>query len=147
MRVACILGEGEAFYHILSRIVDRRLIFDDVAKERFRDLADLLASERDAEAEAPKECLIHSARLRIAVALLRRGSFRLSLCSARRLAERGGLLRFAWPFGRCLSAACCSLRSLLEPLGFSSPLKMAERGGFEPPVALLALRRFSKPLL
>ena len=24
---------------------------------------------------------------------------------------------------------------------------MAERGGFEPPVALLALRRFSKPLL
>jgi len=36
MRVARILGEGEAFYHILSRIVDRRLILDDREKERFR---------------------------------------------------------------------------------------------------------------
>lgn len=36
MRVARILGEGEAFYHILSRIVDRRLILDDAEKERFR---------------------------------------------------------------------------------------------------------------
>jgi putative transposase len=36
MRVARILGEGEAFYHILSRIVDRRLILDDTEKERFR---------------------------------------------------------------------------------------------------------------
>ncbi len=38
MRVARILGEGEAFYHILSRIVDRRLILDDAEKERFRSL-------------------------------------------------------------------------------------------------------------
>ncbi len=38
MRVARILGEGEAFYHILSRIVDRRLILDDAEKERFRCL-------------------------------------------------------------------------------------------------------------
>ncbi len=38
MRVARILGEGEAFYHILSRIVDRRLILDDTEKERFRRL-------------------------------------------------------------------------------------------------------------
>ena len=36
MRVARVLGEGEAFYHILSRIVDRRLILDDAEKERFR---------------------------------------------------------------------------------------------------------------
>jgi putative transposase len=36
MRVARILGEGEGFYHILSRIVDRRLILDDTEKERFR---------------------------------------------------------------------------------------------------------------
>ena len=38
MRVARILGDGEAYYHILSRIVDRRLILDDVEKERFRSL-------------------------------------------------------------------------------------------------------------
>jgi len=38
MRVARILGEGEAFYHILSRIVDRRLILNDAEKERFRSL-------------------------------------------------------------------------------------------------------------
>ena len=36
MRVARVLGEGEAFYHILSRVVDRRLILDDAEKERFR---------------------------------------------------------------------------------------------------------------
>ena len=38
MRVARILGEGEAFYHVLSRVVDRRLILDDTEKERFRRL-------------------------------------------------------------------------------------------------------------
>ncbi len=38
MRVARILGEGESFYHIVSRIVDRRLILDDSEKERFRKL-------------------------------------------------------------------------------------------------------------
>ena len=38
MRVARILGNGESFYHILSRIVDRRLILDDIEKERFRRL-------------------------------------------------------------------------------------------------------------
>ena len=38
MRVARILGDGESFYHILSRIVDRRLILDDMEKERFRRL-------------------------------------------------------------------------------------------------------------
>jgi putative transposase len=38
MRVARILGEGEAFYHILSRIVDRRFVLDDGEKERFRRL-------------------------------------------------------------------------------------------------------------
>ncbi len=37
MRVARILGEGEAFYHILSRIVDRRLILDDAEKEPDRN--------------------------------------------------------------------------------------------------------------
>ena len=36
MRVARVLGEGEALYHIISRIVDRRLILDDAEKERFR---------------------------------------------------------------------------------------------------------------
>ncbi len=36
MRVARILGDGEAFYHILSRIVDRQLVLDDTEKERFR---------------------------------------------------------------------------------------------------------------
>ena len=36
MRVARVLGKGEAFYHILSRIVDRRFILDDAEKERFR---------------------------------------------------------------------------------------------------------------
>ncbi|NQU39859.1 MAG: transposase [Lentisphaerae bacterium] len=38
MRVARILGEGEAFYHIVSRIVDRRLVLNDGEKERFRKL-------------------------------------------------------------------------------------------------------------
>ena len=38
MRVARILGDGEAFYHILSRIVDRQLILDDTEMERFRRL-------------------------------------------------------------------------------------------------------------
>jgi putative transposase len=36
MRVARILGEGEAFCHVVSRIVDKRLILDDAEKERFR---------------------------------------------------------------------------------------------------------------
>ena len=38
MRVARVLGEGEAFYHILSRVVDRRFVLDDTEKERFRRL-------------------------------------------------------------------------------------------------------------
>jgi putative transposase len=38
MRVARILGGGEAFYHIVSRIVDRRFILNDDEKERFRRL-------------------------------------------------------------------------------------------------------------
>ena len=38
MRVARVLGGGESFYHILSRIVDRRLILNDGEKERFRKL-------------------------------------------------------------------------------------------------------------
>jgi REP element-mobilizing transposase RayT len=38
MRVARILGQGESYYHILSRIVDRRHILDDTEKERFRRL-------------------------------------------------------------------------------------------------------------
>lgn len=38
MRVARVLGNGEAFYHILSRVVDRRFILDDTEKERFRRL-------------------------------------------------------------------------------------------------------------
>ena len=35
MRVARILGEGEKFYNILSRIVDRWLILDDAEKVPF----------------------------------------------------------------------------------------------------------------
>jgi len=37
MRRARILGAGEtAFYHVTSRVVDRRIVFDDDAKEFFR---------------------------------------------------------------------------------------------------------------
>ena len=37
MRMGRILGEGASFYHVMSRVVDRRFIFSDREKERFRD--------------------------------------------------------------------------------------------------------------
>jgi REP element-mobilizing transposase RayT len=36
MRTARIVEEGAAYYHIMSRVVDRRQVFDDGEKERFR---------------------------------------------------------------------------------------------------------------
>lgn len=36
MRTARIVEDGAAYYHMMSRVVDRRKIFDDVEKEHFR---------------------------------------------------------------------------------------------------------------
>ena len=36
MRTARIVEAGAAYYHIMSRVVDRRMVFDDGEKERFR---------------------------------------------------------------------------------------------------------------
>ena len=36
MRTARIVEAGSAYYHIMSRVVDRRMVFDDGEKERFR---------------------------------------------------------------------------------------------------------------
>jgi putative transposase len=36
MRIARIVESGAAYYHIMSRVVDRRMVFDDGEKERFR---------------------------------------------------------------------------------------------------------------
>jgi len=36
MRVARITGDGESYYHLISRIVDRQRLFDDGERERFR---------------------------------------------------------------------------------------------------------------
>jgi putative transposase len=38
MRVPRIKEEGEGFYHVMSRVVDRRRVLDDKEKERFRQL-------------------------------------------------------------------------------------------------------------
>jgi len=38
MRTSRIVEEGAGYYHIVSRVVDRRRVFDDHEKERFRDL-------------------------------------------------------------------------------------------------------------
>ena len=38
MRSARIVEEGAAYYHIVSRVVDRQMVFDDSEKERFRKL-------------------------------------------------------------------------------------------------------------
>ena len=38
MRAARIVDEGAAYYHIVSRVVDRRMVFDDSEKERFRKM-------------------------------------------------------------------------------------------------------------
>ena len=38
MRVPRIKEEGEGFYHLMSRVVDRRRVLDDKEKERFRQL-------------------------------------------------------------------------------------------------------------
>ena len=38
MRVARMKELGEGYYHVLSRIVDRRMVLDDKEKERFRQL-------------------------------------------------------------------------------------------------------------
>ena len=36
MRTARIVEFGAAYYHIMSRVVDRRMVFDEGEKERFR---------------------------------------------------------------------------------------------------------------
>ncbi len=37
MRRARIVEEGAAYYHVISRVVDRRFVFhDDLERERFR---------------------------------------------------------------------------------------------------------------
>ena len=36
MRVARITGDGESYYHLISRVVDRQRLFDDDERERFR---------------------------------------------------------------------------------------------------------------
>ena len=36
MRQARIVEEGAAYYHIMSRVVDRRFVFDEGEKERIR---------------------------------------------------------------------------------------------------------------
>ena len=38
MRTARILGVGTSYYHVMSRVVDRRFIFGDLEKEIFREL-------------------------------------------------------------------------------------------------------------
>ena len=38
MRTARIKEENGGFYHVLSRVVDRRMVLDDDEKERFRKL-------------------------------------------------------------------------------------------------------------
>jgi REP element-mobilizing transposase RayT len=36
MRTARIVEDGAAYYHVMSRVVDRRRVFDDGEKELFR---------------------------------------------------------------------------------------------------------------
>ena len=38
MRTARLFGEGVAYYHCISRVVDKRYIFDDLEKVRFRKM-------------------------------------------------------------------------------------------------------------
>ncbi|MDF1825450.1 MAG: transposase [Verrucomicrobiales bacterium] len=38
MRTARLLGEGRSFYHVMSRVVDRRMIFEAKDKELFRKI-------------------------------------------------------------------------------------------------------------
>ncbi|MDF1824651.1 MAG: transposase [Verrucomicrobiales bacterium] len=38
MRTARLLGEGRSFYHVMSRVVDRRMIFEAGDKEVFRNI-------------------------------------------------------------------------------------------------------------
>ena len=45
MRVARVLGAGESFYHILSRIVDRRLILNDSERSLSATGEELIRSE------------------------------------------------------------------------------------------------------
>jgi len=54
MRGARIKEEGPGYYHIISRVVDRRMVFDDNEKERFCKIM------RAAEAFSGVEILTHS---------------------------------------------------------------------------------------
>ena len=38
MRTARIVEDGAAYYHVISRVVDRRMVFIPDEKERFRKL-------------------------------------------------------------------------------------------------------------
>ena len=38
MRSARIKADGQAYYHCMSRVVDRRMILGDLEREKFRDL-------------------------------------------------------------------------------------------------------------
>ena len=37
MRTARLLGTGRSFYHVMSRVVDRRMVFEAKDKEIFRN--------------------------------------------------------------------------------------------------------------
>ncbi len=55
MRNGRIKEDGPAYYHIMSRVVDRRRVFDDREKERFRLLM------RDVEAFCGVQVTTYSA--------------------------------------------------------------------------------------
>jgi hypothetical protein len=38
MRTARLLGTGRSFYHVMSRVVDRRMVFEAKDKEIFRKI-------------------------------------------------------------------------------------------------------------
>ena len=38
MRTARVRGNGTAYYHCMSRVIERRMILDDEEKERFRSI-------------------------------------------------------------------------------------------------------------
>jgi hypothetical protein len=38
MRTSRLLGEGRSFYHVMSRVVDRRMVFKAREKEVFRKI-------------------------------------------------------------------------------------------------------------
>ncbi len=38
MRMARLRGDGTSYYHIVSRVIQKQMLLDDVEKERFRKL-------------------------------------------------------------------------------------------------------------